>query len=130
MARARSRRARAAGARGVRYFIARDGDAAVGLIGVTAVVAGDCELIAMWVHPAQRGTGCAALLVNAVKDIAVARGAHTVHLAVAPDNLPAARFYQKQGFVFLPEFELLDSDPSTTLQKMTWHVPAGEIASL
>lgn len=115
-------RERAAGTR-AKFLIARQGERAVGLIGITPVMDGDCELIAMWVHPSQRGTGAAALLVDAVKQAAVLAGATMVHLAVSPENRPAARFYEKQGFVFLQEFETLDSDPSVTLQKMAWRAP-------
>jgi ribosomal protein S18 acetylase RimI-like enzyme len=115
-------RERAAGSR-ARFHLATVNGVAVGLIGVTAVVAADCELIAMWVQPSERGSGVAARLVAAVKGAAAKAGARHVHLAVSPDNLPAARFYQKQGFQFLPEFEPLDSDPTITLQKMVWQVP-------
>lgn len=114
-------RERAAGTRGAVYFIAVDGDQPVGLIGLTAVVDGDCELIAMWVDPARRGSGLAAQLVDTVKQAALADGACSVRLSVSPENLAAAKFYQNQGFCFLPEFERLDSDPSVTLQKMRWH---------
>ena len=117
------RRERASGTRGAAFFIAQNVQETVGLIGVTAVAAGDCELIAMWVRPAQRGSGVAASLVDAVKAAAVAGGAHTVHLAVSPANLPAARFYARQGFRFLSQFEALDSDPGITLQKMAWYAP-------
>lgn len=116
-------RERASGSRGAAFFIAQHGAQAVGLIGMTAVAAGDCELIAMWVEPGRRGSGVAAVLVDAVKAAALNGGAHTVHLAVSPANLPAARFYERQGFHFLPEFEPLDSDPGITLQKMAWQAP-------
>ena len=113
-------RERAAGTR-AKFFIARDSAHAVGLIGLTPVIDGDCELIAMWVQPSRRGSGVAALLVDAVKQAAVLAGARMIHLAVSPENSPAAQFYEKQGFVFLPEFETLDSDPNVSLQKIAWH---------
>ncbi len=116
-------RERASGSRGARFFFGLNGEEAVGLIGLTSVAEGDCELIAMWVRPAQRGCGLAAALVDTVKQAALAVGAHTLHLAVSPENLPAARFYQKQGFNFLPHFEPLESDPSVVLQEMVWQAP-------
>ncbi|QYF95697.1 GNAT family N-acetyltransferase [Massilia sp. PAMC28688] len=116
-------RERAASPR-ARFFLANVQGRAVGLIGVTAIVDGDCELIAMWVRPAARGSGVAAMLVGAVKDAAIAGGARRVNLAVAPDNLAASRLYQRQGFRFLPAFEALTSDPAITLQKMAWTVVA------
>ena len=41
-------------------------------------------------------------------------------LDVSPDNARAAAFYKKQGFVFLPEWEPLESHPHIQVQKMEW----------
>ena len=41
-------------------------------------------------------------------------------LDVSPDNRRAAAFYRKQGFVFLPEWEPLESHPHIQVQKMEW----------
>jgi RimJ/RimL family protein N-acetyltransferase len=41
-------------------------------------------------------------------------------LDVSPDNARAAAFYKKQGFVFLPEWEALESHPHIQVQKMEW----------
>ena len=122
----------AAGRRGVAFFLAwQDGEAvgiAGGVTGATGVMddAGGaaCELVAMWVRPACRGSGVAAQLVDAVKAHALAAGLRRVQLDVAPDNLPAARFYQKQGFVFLPHREPLASHPHIQVQRMAWQAPA------
>lgn len=81
---------------------------------------GECNLLAMWVAPEYRGRGIAAALVDAVKQRAVASGHDRLVLDVSPDNARAAAFYQKQGFVFLPEWEPLDSHPHIQVQKMEW----------
>lgn len=81
---------------------------------------GECNLLAMWVGPEYRGMGIAAALVDAVKQRAVASGHDRLVLDVSPDNARAAAFYQKQGFVFLPEWEPLDSHPHIQVQKMEW----------
>lgn len=85
----------------------------------------ECGLIAMWVAPALRGTGTAAALVDAVKTRACSEGHDRVVLDVAPENLRAAAFYRKQGFVFLPEWEALASHPHIRVQKMAWRPSAG-----
>lgn len=113
-------RAHAAGRRGVAFFLAWDGEEAVGIAGGVTGSDGQHQLIAMWVQPAYRGCGIAAQLVDAVKAQAVAAGHARVVLDVAPDNAPAARFYQKQGFTFLPEWEALASHPHIQVQKMAW----------
>ncbi|HEX6338232.1 MAG TPA: GNAT family N-acetyltransferase [Jiangellaceae bacterium] len=60
-------------------------------------------LVAMWVDPAARGSGVAALLVNAVSAWAAGQGAARVHLSVTDGNERARRFYEKLGFVLTGE---------------------------
>ncbi len=115
---------RAAGTPQAEYLLAFDGDAAIGIIAGVVDGQGHYNLIAMWVAPTHRGTGVAARLVEAAKARAVARGHRRVVLDVAPENLGAATLYQRQGFVFLPEWEPLASHPAITVQKMAWVVPA------
>ena len=81
---------------------------------------GECSLQAMWVKLEYRGMEIAAGLVDAVKQLCVAGGHGRLALDVSPDNARAAAFYQKQGFVFLPEWEALDSHPHIQVQKMEW----------
>lgn len=118
-------RAHAAGRKGVAFFLAFDGTAgegetAIGLAGGVLGGDGAYQLIAMWVDPEHRGCGIAAQLVAAVKAHAVAAGHARVVLGVSPENAPAARFYQKQGFVFQPHWETLASHPHIQLQQMAW----------
>jgi GNAT superfamily N-acetyltransferase len=56
------------------------------------------RLMAMWVHPAVRGTGAADSLVAAVFDWAAAEGANVVRLEVVRGNDRARRFYERHGF--------------------------------
>lgn len=113
-------RAHAAGRKGIAFFLAWDGDDAVGIGGGVAGGDGRYQLIAMWVRQDHRGSGVAAQLVDAVKAHAVAAGHARVVLDVSPDNVPAARFYRKQGFVFLPQWEPLASHPHIQVQAMEW----------
>lgn len=102
------------------FFLAFDGGQAIGLAAQVAGANGECHLIAMWVHPEYRGLDVARKLVDAVKQCAVDNGHPRLVLDVAPDNTRAAAFYQKQGFVFLPEWEPLESHPHIQVQKMEW----------
>ena len=81
---------------------------------------GESSLQAMWVQREYRGTDIAARLVDAVKQLCLAGGHGRLVLDVSQDNLRAAAFYQKQGFVFLPQWEALDSHPHIQVQKMEW----------
>ena len=102
------------------FFLAFDGDLAIGLAAQVVAGDGDCHLIAMWVAQPYRGMDVAAGLVAAVKQCAVKNGHARLVLDVAPENARAAAFYQKQGFVFLPQWEALESHPHIQVQKMQW----------
>lgn len=102
------------------FFLAWDGQQAVGIAAQVVNRLGECHLIAMWVHPAYRGMAVAPQLVEAVKQRAVAGGHRRLVLDVAPGNARAAAFYGKQGFAFLPEWEPLASHPHIQVQKMEW----------
>jgi GNAT superfamily N-acetyltransferase len=56
------------------------------------------HLMAMWVHPAVRGSGAADELVAAVLDWAKSEGAKLVRLNVIQRNDRARRFYERIGF--------------------------------
>jgi ribosomal protein S18 acetylase RimI-like enzyme len=113
-------RERAAGPHPLFLLAFLDGEA-IGMIGggVSAAI-GEYNLIAMWVRPEHRGGGAAAHLVAAIKASAAAKGHTRIVLDVAPENARAAAFYRRQGFVFLPEWEPLDSHPEIQVQKMEW----------
>jgi ribosomal protein S18 acetylase RimI-like enzyme len=106
------------------FFLAFDGEQAIGLAAQVVADNGECHLIAMWVQSAYRGLAVAQGLVEAVKQCAVDNGHPRIVLDVAPENARAAAFYQKQGFVFLPEWEALESHPHIRVQKMEWLAPA------
>jgi ribosomal protein S18 acetylase RimI-like enzyme len=115
-------RDRAAG-RGQAFFtLAFMNECAVGMVGHARSSPSDCNLIAMWVAPELRGTATAARLVESVKTHAVSQGYARVVLEVAPINLRAVAFYNKQGFSFLPEWEALESHPQIQIQKMEWRI--------
>ena len=108
------------------FWLAFDGAVAVGLVGAGIDQQGRYNLIAMWVAPARRGSQAARRLVDAVKARAVERGHSRVVLDVAPDNHRAAGFYQREGFVFVDEWEALASHPGIRVQRMEWLPAAGQ----
>lgn len=113
-------RERASGRGRAEFLLALFDGAAVGMIGGAVSVQSEFNLIAMWVRPEYRGTVAASLLVDAIKQRALARGHTNLVLDVAPENQRAAAFYQKHGFTFLPEWEALASHPEINVQKMAW----------
>ena len=56
------------------------------------------HLMAMWVHPAIRGSGGAGNLVSAVVGWAQSEGAELVRLKVIEGNDRARHFYERMGF--------------------------------
>ncbi len=59
---------------------------------------GFAELISMWVAPRARGSGLAAMLIEAVVDWAAGEGYPEVRLWVVEGNASAQRAYEKSGF--------------------------------
>ena len=106
------------------YVLAFDGDMAVGLAAHAQASDGACHLLAMWVAPAWRGSDAASRLVALAKQRAIAAGHASMVLDVAPENARAAAFYQRQGFVFLPHREPLESHPHILVQKMVCQLQA------
>ena len=110
---------RAAGT-GTVFWLAFEGGEAIGMIGAAVSAAKRCNLIGMWLAPRARGSGAAAQLVEAVKLHALRQGHAHLFLDVDPANTRAARFYLKQGFSFIDEWEPLESHPHIRVQTMVW----------
>jgi ribosomal protein S18 acetylase RimI-like enzyme len=119
-------RDRAAGRGPAQFMLAFVDGAAVGMVAGVVSAKQEFNLIAMWVRPEHRGTPVAASLVEAMKRHAFDRGHTRVVLDVSPENERAAAFYRRRGFVFLPEWEALESHPEINVQKMEWRagIPA------
>ena len=107
---------------GTAFWLAFDGDRPIGMVGAAVGGEGRYCLIGMWIERAVRGSGVAAGLVDAVKARAEVIGVDGVYLDVCPDNARAANFYLRQGFVFLDEWEPLESHPDIWVQAMYWAV--------
>lgn len=94
-----------------RTFLALSGGATVGTATGTADPHenGGRELVAMWVDPAERRSGVARALIDAVVEWARAQNAPAVALWVAEDNASALRLYEKCGFALTGEREVMRS---------------------
>lgn len=96
------------------FAVCVDGEA-VGLAGGAGSpdgLAGRRHLVGMWVHPEHRGSRLASVLVEAVREWAVADGAQELALWVADGNAPAARAYSRAGFVPTGRRQPLPSNPA------------------
>lgn len=77
-------------------FIAEDGDEKVGLI--TYNIDGDaCEVVSL--NALRSGMGIGTMLIDAVREAAIAAGCRRLWLITTNDNVDALRFYQSRGFV-------------------------------
>ena len=102
------------------FLLAYAGSQAIGIAAHVVNDHGEASLQAMWIKREYRGMEIATGLVDAVKQLCLAAGQSRLVLDVSPENARAAAFYKKQGFVFLPQWEPLDSHPHIQVQKMEW----------
>jgi [ribosomal protein S18]-alanine N-acetyltransferase len=59
----------------------------------------ECEILALGVVPARRRAGIGSALLSAIEGECRCRGARTLFLEVAEDNIPARALYVAHGFV-------------------------------
>ena len=100
------------------FWLAREQEMPVGMVGASLDEQRRFTLIGMWVNPQWRGTDIAQRLVQQVKARATKLGFAHIVLGVSPENARAVRFYQRQGFAFIEEYEWLNSHPYIRLQLM------------
>lgn len=103
---------------GTEFWLAFRNGRPVGMVGAAVSESGRFNLIGMWVEPQTRGTGIAEGLVEVVKARSIQRGFDGVFLDVSPENTRASNLYLKLGFVFLGEWEPLESHPQISVQAM------------
>jgi RimJ/RimL family protein N-acetyltransferase len=106
---------------GPAVWLAWDGDRPVGTVGLwhaDAQPADEAYLVGMWVAGVARGSGAAAALVAAALEHARGQGWGRVALDVARENVRAARFYLRQGFVPTGEIGTMPWDPTCVEERM------------
>ncbi|MCU1418212.1 MAG: family acetyltransferase [Schumannella sp.] len=86
------------------FYVAFDGDRAVGTGALRAIDDEHGEIKRMYVDPEYRGSGAAALIVHTLEDDARARGWNRLVLETGDTMLPAQRFYQRMGYEPIPLF--------------------------
>ena len=76
---------------------ARDGEAPWGFV-LARAAAGECEILSLGVAPSRRRRGVGGALLQALKAEAGRRGAQSIHLEVAENNVTALALYGAVGF--------------------------------
>ena len=99
----------------VRLWVAQEGSAIVGTGALATLEPGHEELKSMRTHPARRGRGIAARLLDRLLADALSRDVRRVSLETGSmDFFAAARsLYGKAGFVRCPPFGTYTSDPNS-----------------
>jgi putative acetyltransferase len=98
----------------VRFFIARDGDAAVGCGGV-ALFDTFAEVKRMYVRPAARGSGVAQAVLARIESEARAAGRTALRLETGIHQHAAIRLYERAGFRACAAFEPYASMPPAAI---------------
>ena len=101
---------------GVTVFVARIGDAALGMAALVVTDSG-AELKRMFVHEEARGQGLAAALLDALEGHARDARAPSIRLETGDRSHAAIALYEKRGYVRIPRFgEYVDSDSSVCME--------------
>ena len=82
-------------------WLAEAGDEVVGCVVMRPLPdlePGACEVKRLYVRPAQRGSGVAAALMEALETFAFERGFRAVYLDTFDDLADAVRFYERRGY--------------------------------
>jgi ribosomal-protein-alanine acetyltransferase len=79
-------------------WVARDEGGQITAFLVARVVAGECEILNLAVHPAHRQRGVAGALLDHGIDYARSNGVTSAFLEVRRSNTAAIRFYQSHNF--------------------------------
>jgi putative acetyltransferase len=108
----------------IRFAVARDGNGAA--IGCAAVVltAEYGELKRMYVRPAARGAGTAALLMQSLEQAAVNAGCPEMVLEAGPAQPEALAFYTRSGYQQCGPYGDYPDDPHSVFMRK----PLGKIA--
>lgn len=86
------------------FYVAFDGEHAVGTGGLRAIDDRHGEIKRMFVDPAYRGSGVASLILRTLEEDARARGWDRLVLETGDTMLPAQRFYVREGYTPIPLF--------------------------
>ncbi len=88
-------------------------------VGTGAVVLnGDgAEIKRMWLEPEARGTGAAQAIYDVLEAQVRRQGIALLRLETGIHNHAALKFYERQGFQFIPPFEPYADDPNSVFME-------------
>ena len=86
------------------FYVAFDGDRAVGTGALRGIDAEHGEVKRMYVDPDYRGSGVAARMLSVLEDDARGRGWNRLVLETGDTMTPAQRFYTRNGYTPIPLF--------------------------
>ncbi|GHC83315.1 N-acetyltransferase [Nocardiopsis terrae] len=96
------------------FAVVRDGaDRAVGCGGLRDLGEGAGEVKRMYVLPEHRGSGAAAVLLNALEEWARDRGWKCLRLETGDRQPDAVRFYTRSGYTPVPAFGAYADSPGS-----------------
>lgn len=113
------------------FWVAREGEKVIGTISLLDIGQGQGALRKMFVHRDFRGAefGTARLLLETLLTWASGRGIREVFLGTTPFFHAAHRFYEKNGFVEIPEARLPSKFPVMEVDtKFYWRKVSGSPA--
>jgi N-acetylglutamate synthase-like GNAT family acetyltransferase len=99
------------------FWIALDNNAVIGTIALLDIGNHEAALRKMFVHKKYRGTGVAKRLLTTLLAWAQEKNIKTIFLGTTPLFLAAHKFYEKNGFVEIPQEALPKAFPVMSVDK-------------
>lgn len=103
------------------FWMALDGEQAVGCIALRPLLAGACEVKRLYVRSTHRGQRLAHRLLDALEEFAVAQGYGEAYLDSKDDLLAAIRFYERRGYAPCERYN--DNPQATIFMRRTLAAP-------
>lgn len=103
------------------FFIAFDREEPVGIAGTAKGYRNhpaEREVISLWIAPRLRGSQCASLLIDAIKQRALNDEVNNLHLCLDHNDIRAKSFYTSKGFVPDPAPRYSDPDQPITIREL------------
>jgi ribosomal protein S18 acetylase RimI-like enzyme len=99
-------------------LLARDGDLAVGCVGVRAIDDHIAEMKRLYVRPTARGTGLGRILTETAMDFCVRHGYERLRLDTLPQMTRAQELYRQLGFETIAPYRFSAVDGTVYMEKV------------